>query len=100
MFVALGDREAQACERALKAIPAASALKLTRVAHIRAACERMLVTRPLVVVLPTILTAEDRRLLNERAEDIMAEIVPMPATLDEKEITKVLTVAVRAANAK
>ena len=69
-----------------------------RVAHIRAACERMLVTRPLVIVFSEALGTDDRRTLKERAEDISSEIVTLPAAIELDALRESLFAALREAN--
>ena len=86
MLVALADAEADVCARVLKPLTAGKSVAIMRVAHIRAACERMLVTRPLVVLFAEALGAEDRKLLTERSEDISASIVMLPARVDEDDL--------------
>jgi hypothetical protein len=71
-----------------------------RVAHIRAACERMLVTRPLIVLFSAALPADEQELLRERAVDIMAEAVVVPDVIDTSAFRQTLFVALREANLK
>ncbi len=86
MLVALAEAEAEVCARVLKPLTAGRSVAVMRVAHIRAACERMLVTRPLVVVFAETLGTDDRKLLGERAEDISSEIVTVPVRIDEADL--------------
>jgi hypothetical protein len=86
MLVALPEAEADVCARVLKPLTAGRSVAIMRVAHIRAACERMLVTRPLVVVFAEALGAEERKLLTERAEDISAAIVTVSVKPDEADL--------------
>ena len=99
MLVALADGEAELCATALKSL-ASKPLAVTRVAHIRAACERMLVTRPLIVVFSEAASDADKRMLKERAEDISAEIVALPPAIDIEALRESLFAAVREANLK
>jgi hypothetical protein len=70
MLVGCDDAVTEACQRAFPE------LLVLRVAHAAAAVERMLVTRPLVVLLSVELTqAREDRLVIECAHDIRAEIV-------------------------
>jgi hypothetical protein len=86
MLVALAEAEAEVCARVLKPLTAGRSVAIMRVAHIKAACERMLVTRPLVVIFAEALGVDDRKLLTERAEDISSAIVTLSAHLDEAEL--------------
>jgi hypothetical protein len=100
MLVALGDREAKLCADLLKPLTAAKPLSVMRVAHIRAACERMLVTRPMIVVFSEALAPDEQKLLHERIEDIMAEAVVLPEIIDRDALKQRLFVALREANLK
>lgn len=86
MLVALAEAEAEVCARVLKPLTAGRSVAIMRVVHIRAACERMLVTRPLVVVFAETLGPDDRKLLAERAEDISAAIVTLSKNADEADL--------------
>ena len=71
MLVGCADAVAGECQRAFPEL-----LVLRRSPHAAAAVERMLVTRPLVVLLSVELTqAREDRLVIECAHDIRAEIV-------------------------
>jgi hypothetical protein len=70
MLVGCDDDIIEECQRAFPE------LLVLRVAHAAAAVERMLVTRPLVVLLsPELTQAREDRLVIECAHDIRAEIV-------------------------
>jgi hypothetical protein len=73
MFVGSDDGLASECEGA------SPALLLLRVAHAAAAVERMLVTRPLVVVVDESVSDTDLVSLIECAADIRAEVIRAPA---------------------
>jgi hypothetical protein len=68
MLVGLADSEAELCKKLMP-------IDLTRVGHTRAALERMLVTRPLVVVARDTIASDEQSALRERAEDIGAELI-------------------------
>ena len=70
MLVACEDDLAEECTRAFHE------LLVLRVAHASAAMERMLVTRPLVVLLgPEVTEASEHALVVDCARDIRAEVV-------------------------
>jgi hypothetical protein len=100
MLVALGEGEAKLCADLLKPLTVTKPLSIMRVAHIRAACERMLVTRPMIVIFSEALTADEQRVLHERAQDIMAETVVLPEAIDTDALRQTLFVAIREANLK
>jgi hypothetical protein len=100
MLVALGEGEAKLCADLLKPLTVTKPLSIMRVAHIRAACERMLVTRPMIVIFSAAIEVEEQKLLGERAEDIMAEVVVLPEVIDTEALRQTLFVAVREANLK
>ncbi len=100
MLVALGDGEAELCTAILKPLTITKPMAVMRVAHIRAACERMLVTRPMVIVFSDALSAADRKVLCERAEDITAEVVAIPQIIDAEALKEQLFLALREANLK
>jgi hypothetical protein len=95
MLVALDESQAEQFAGIMSSIPFGKALQVMKVAHVRAACERMLVTRPLLVAFSEALGGEERKLCAERAQDIMAEIVILPRTIDPSALEKVLESALR-----
>ena len=98
MLVALAEAEAEVCARVLKPLTAGKSVAIMRVVHIRAACERMLVTRPLVVLFTEKLGADDKKLLAERAQDISASIVTVPVLIDEDDLRTRIAAALAAAD--
>ena len=100
MLVGLADGEAELCATALKSLARSKPLAVMRVAHIRAACERMLVTRPLIVVFSEVAPDADKCMLTERSEDISAEVVALPPAINLDALRESLFAAVREANLK
>jgi hypothetical protein len=100
MLVALHDEEAQLCSEILVTLTADAPLQVMRVAHIRAACERMLVTRPLLVVFASSLSEEEQRMLSERAEDISAQVVRVTEPVSAEKMKLALSLAITATNAE
>jgi hypothetical protein len=100
MLVALDDADASLCANLVKPLSAPNPVSVMRVAHIRGACERMLVTRPLIVVYSEVLRLGDQALLRERAEDIMAEVVVLPRIIDPDALKQALLHALVQANLK
>lgn len=78
MLVACDDDLADECTRAFPE------LLVLRVAHASAATERMLITRPLVVLLgPEVTSATEHALVVDCARDIRAEVLHLAAVLRE-----------------
>jgi hypothetical protein len=75
MAIGLPDALADACSQHLAPLP------MTRVAHVVAACERMVVIRPQVIVVMA--RAEKLEMLRERAQDIGAELAELAPEMDE-----------------
>ena len=100
MLVALDDGDAGVCANLIKPLSAPNPVSVMRVAHIRGACERMLVTRPLIVIFSEVLRPGDQALLRERAEDIMAEVVVLPRIIDANALKQALLHALVQANLK
>lgn len=73
MFVGSDDELASECAEALPH------LQLLRVGHAAAAVERMLVTRPLVIVIDDSLSEENAARVVECAGDIRAEVLRPPS---------------------
>ncbi len=78
MAVGLEDSLADACAGHLSPVP------LMRVGHVVAACERMLVTRPQVIIAMT--NAPKIETLRERVQDIRAELAELSPEMDELQI--------------
>jgi len=78
MTVALPDALAEASSAHLAPLP------VMRVAHVAAACERMVVTRPQVIVVMT--TAQQIETLRERATDIGAELAELAPDMDDLQV--------------
>jgi hypothetical protein len=78
MSVGLAESLADACAEHIEPIP------LMRVAHVVAACERMVVTRPQIVI---VMAGIDKiEMLRERAEDIRAEIAELTPEMNELQV--------------
>jgi hypothetical protein len=90
MFVGSDDDLATECAEALPHLP------LLRVVHAAAAVERMLVTRPLVVVIDESLTEANAARVVECASDIRAEVL-RPASDSRGRMAEPLRAAVLAA---
>jgi uncharacterized membrane protein len=86
MFVGASADLADECARANPVVP------VIRVGHAAAAVERMLVTRPLVVILDESVSEKDKLRVLECANDIRAQVVSASAALASE-----LAVAVRTA---
>ncbi len=82
--MAVGLIEALADAAALHLAP----LPVTRVAHVAAAIERMVVIRPQVIVVMT--NADKMEVLRERAEDVGAELAELAPGMDELQIKAAL----------
>jgi len=78
MSVGLAETLANTCAAHLDPIP------LMRVGHVVAACERMLVTRPLVIIVMA--GTDNMAMLRERAEDIRAEIAELTPEMNELQV--------------
>jgi hypothetical protein len=78
MSVGLAETVADTCAHYLDPVP------LMRVGHVVAACERMVVTRPQVIIVMA--GIENIDTLRERAEDIRAEIAELTADMNELQI--------------
>ena len=100
MLIALGEGEASVCAGLIKSLTGPKPVSVMRVAHIRGACERMLVTRPMIVVFSAALRGADQALLRERAQDIMAEVVVLPKVIDGDDLKQALAAAIREAKVK
>ncbi len=72
--------------RATWCADAVSPMLVIRVAHVQAGIERMLVTRPLVVVVLAGLSAAEARPLKEAAHDIAAEVVEIGEFMGESAV--------------
>jgi hypothetical protein len=97
MLVALADGEAHLCAELVKPLTAGRPMQVMRVAHVRAACERALVIRPMVIVYSETLESDDRGHLAERAEDISAVVLELPRVIDRDLLTRSLFLAIREA---
>jgi hypothetical protein len=86
MFVGSDAHLADACAKAMPA------LAILRVGHAAAAIERMIVTRPLAVVVDAGVSAADLARISECARDVQAEVVRASGAAGED-----LTEAIRAA---
>jgi hypothetical protein len=82
MAVGLPDTLADACAEHLAPLP------VTRVAHVVAACERMLILRPQVIVVMAM--AEKVGVLKERAQDIQAEIAELTPNMSPPQVKAAL----------
>ncbi len=98
MLVALSEADADACTRVLKPLTAGRSVAIMRVAHIKAACERMLVTRPILVIYAEALGGEERRLVVERAQDISAITFVLRPTTDDATLQAKLGEALKQAD--
>jgi hypothetical protein len=78
MSVGLAEALADACAEYLRPVP------LMRVGHVVAACERMVVTRPQIIVVMA--DAEKIEMLRERAEDVRAEIAELTSEMNEAQV--------------
>ena len=84
MLIGLADREADLCARICHP------MAVLKVAHAKGAVERMLVTRPSVVVVPATLSGPDAALLKERAQDIGAAFFPVMEGIAEADLASPL----------
>jgi hypothetical protein len=92
MLVGLSESVASRCAYAL------GTLRIIRVAHVAAACERMPVTLPRIVVVGEGLSDADANTLRERTIACGAELVVVNATLDDITLGAMLTDAAQAAS--
>jgi hypothetical protein len=74
-----------------------AALKVLKVAHVRAACERMLATRPLVVVVGKRPKRDELEALRATALDISAQVVVLENVADPTKRRLEVAAALRAA---
>jgi hypothetical protein len=72
-------------------------LPILRVGHASAACERMLTTRPLVVIAGTGIMSADMTALKNRALDTGAQLVLLEECKEEEALTAHLKKALRSA---
>ena len=75
MAIGLSEALADACTQHLAPLP------VMRVAHVVAACERMVVTRPQVIVVMA--NADKLEMLRERAQDVGVELAELTPEMDE-----------------
>jgi hypothetical protein len=88
MLVGVDERWATCCAGAL------SPMLVIRVAHVQAAVERMLVTRPLVIVVRPGFAPGDLASLKEAAHDIVAEVLELGEFMGEGAVAALLKEAV------
>jgi hypothetical protein len=91
MLVGLSEPVATRCASVL------SNLRIIRVAHAAAACERMPVTLPRIAVLPSSLLDHELANLKERAIACGVELVVLGANVDDGALAAMLTTAAEAA---
>lgn len=89
MFVDLAEREAEMCARIFHG------LAVLKVGHAKAATERMLVTRPRVIVFLAKMGADDVATLKERAQDVGGWLVQIEEGISEAELAPRLLGALR-----
>ncbi len=82
MAVGLPDALAEAATLHLAPLP------VMRVAHVAAACERMVVTRPQVIVVMA--NALQVEVLRERAQDVGAEIAELSPEMNDLQVKAAL----------
>lgn len=80
MLIGLGEHEAELCSQILRR------MTVLRVGHTTAATERMLVTRPLVVVCTSELERAEIDKLRERAQDVGATVVAIASGISQAEL--------------
>lgn len=91
MLIGVSPDQAAECTATL------APLVMNRVAHVLAACERMVTLRPLVVVLGSEQSDSDMTRLREIADTISAQVVVLSERLDAARRKLELTAALRAA---
>ena len=90
MLVGLAEREVTLCSHLLRP------LTVLKVGHVTAAVERMLVTRPRVIVYSTTLRDVDAATLKERAQDVGAALIPVFEGMAEADLAPLLLAAANA----
>ena len=93
MLVAVPEAMVEICTSAL------APLRILKVAHARAACDRMLATWPYVVVLGDVTKETEIDLVRATAADISAQVVALSERRDEARLRVELIGAMRAADA-
>jgi len=93
ILVGLAEPLATACAGGLSA----GGLRVLRVGHIAAACERIPVTMPQLVVVPTSLHKADREELTDRCVAVGAELHEIPPDADAARTAAMLKEAANAA---
>lgn len=86
MLVGLDDELATACADTL----ADGGLKVLRVGHVAAACERIPVVMPQLVVVPASLRPEEAEPLNDRCVAVGAEVIRIAPEQDARELAVML----------
>ena len=90
MLLGLAEREADLCSHIVYP------LAVMRVGHVTAAVERMLVTRPQLIVHTMNLRDTEIALLRERAQDVGAQLVGIVEGIAEADLAPLLLTAMRA----
>jgi hypothetical protein len=91
LLVGLEDELGDKCA----ALLAAMGIKSLRAGHVAAACERLPVVMPQLVLVPAVLLPQDEELLADRAVAVGAEVVRMDA-----EVVSTLEASLRAAGTR
>jgi len=86
VLVALPDDLAASCIETL----ADGGLKVLRAGHVAAACERIPVVMPQLVVVMTTVRPEDMETLNDRCVAVGAEVIQLAVDTDRRALTVML----------
>lgn len=78
MLIGLADELASTCG----AILTSTGLKVLRVAHVAAACERIPVAMPQLVLVSTTLPSDDRETITDRCVAVGAEVLRVEPNVD------------------
>lgn len=83
MLVGLPDQLAGRCT----AVLAGTGIRVLRVGHVAAACERVPVAMPQIVVVLEDLAEAERELLEDRCVAVGAQLLPLPAEASAKAVS-------------
>lgn len=89
MLVALDDRLAGACLSILDE----AGFRVIRVKHVAAACERMPVVMPQLVIVPAQLRPDDEELLEDRTVAVGAELLRLAPDVDANALVALVSSA-------
>lgn len=93
MLVALDDKVAGACITILDD----AGFRVVRVKHVAAACERMPVVMPQIVLVPTTLRREEDEILVDRCTAVGAEILRLAPDVDARALIALIVSAAQSA---